>query len=143
MRCESRNHLLWPLLTKVSSLPVLIRIQEDCSPEVAAALDVLQKEVKTRDMKNGKRSLRGVSSIAKQRLFSDFYCALVDSRSHLKCRVVVGLDSTAVLAFWGASCWRWSAVHRASVSSLPSIPCVFHSTPCCLARDSWFLFSCI
>ena len=43
----------------MSSLPVIIRIQEDCSPEVAAALDVLQKEVKTRDVKNGKRPLRG------------------------------------------------------------------------------------
>jgi len=60
VRCESRNHLLWPLLTEVSSLPVIIRIQEDCTPEVAAALDNLHKEMNNRNLKgNGKRSLRG------------------------------------------------------------------------------------
>jgi len=58
-RCESRNHLLWLLLTELSSLPVIIRIQEDCSPEVAAALDVLEKAVKNRDVENGKQPLRG------------------------------------------------------------------------------------
>ena len=43
---------------KVSRLPVIIRIQEDCTPEVAAALDVLQKNL-TRDSKrNGKRPMR-------------------------------------------------------------------------------------
>jgi ankyrin repeat protein len=60
-RCESRNHILWPLLTKVSSLEGIIRIREDCSPEVAAAtLDILYKEMKNPNLKrNGKRPLRG------------------------------------------------------------------------------------
>ena len=38
----------------------MIRIQEDCTPEVAAALDVLHKEIKNRNLKrNGKQPLRG------------------------------------------------------------------------------------
>ena len=41
-------------------MPIIIRIQEDCTPEVAAALDVLHKEVKNRNLtRNGKRPLRG------------------------------------------------------------------------------------
>ena len=37
----------------------MIRIQEDCTPEVAAALDVLHKEMKNRNLKrNGKQPLR-------------------------------------------------------------------------------------
>ena len=44
----------------MSRLPIIIRIQEDCTPEVAAALDVLHKEVKNRNLtSNGKRPLRG------------------------------------------------------------------------------------
>ena len=40
-------------------MPVIIRIQEDCTPEVAAALDILHKEMKKRNLKrNGKRPLR-------------------------------------------------------------------------------------
>ena len=59
MRCESRHHPLWPLLTRVSRLPIIIRIQEDCTPEVAAALDVLRKEMKNRNLtRNGKRPMR-------------------------------------------------------------------------------------
>ena len=59
-RCKSRHHPLWPLLTQVSRLPVIIRIQEDCTPEVAAALDILHKEMKKRNLKTkGKRPLRG------------------------------------------------------------------------------------
>jgi hypothetical protein len=59
-RCEFRNHILWPLLTEVSSLEGIIRIQEDCSPEVAATLDILYKEMKNPDLKrNGNRPLRG------------------------------------------------------------------------------------
>ena len=38
----------------------MIHIQEDCSPEVTAALDVLHKEMKNRNLKrNGKRPLSG------------------------------------------------------------------------------------
>ena len=41
-------------------MPIMIRIQEDCTPEVAAALDVLHKEMKNRNLKrNGKRPVRG------------------------------------------------------------------------------------
>ena len=59
MRCKSQHHPLWPLLTGVSRLPIIIRIQEDCSPEVAAALDVLRKEMKNRNLtRNGKRPMR-------------------------------------------------------------------------------------
>ena len=29
---KEEHHLLYPLLTKVSRLPVIIRIQEDCTP---------------------------------------------------------------------------------------------------------------
>ena len=44
----------------MSRLPVIIRIQEDCTPEVAAALDILHKEMKKRNLKtNGKQPLRG------------------------------------------------------------------------------------
>jgi len=43
----------------VSSLSAIVRIQEGCSPEDAAALDVLGKMVKNLDGKNGKRPLRG------------------------------------------------------------------------------------
>jgi len=44
---------------EVSRLPVIIRIQEDCTPDVAAALDVLHKDLKNRDNKrNGKRPVR-------------------------------------------------------------------------------------
>ena len=44
---------------EASRLPVIIRIQEDCTPEVAAALDILHKEMKKRNLKrNGKRPLR-------------------------------------------------------------------------------------
>jgi hypothetical protein len=44
---------------EVSRLSVIIRIQEDCTPEVAAVLDVLHKEVKKRNLeRNGKRPLR-------------------------------------------------------------------------------------
>src|SRR5258706_10690463 len=60
MRCESRHHPLWSLLTGVSRLPIIIRIQEDCTPEVAAALDVLHREMKNRNLtSNGKQPLRG------------------------------------------------------------------------------------
>ena len=60
MKCESRHYPLWPLLTEVSRLPIIIRIQEDCTPEVAAALDVLRNEMKNRNLtRNGKRPLRG------------------------------------------------------------------------------------
>ena len=45
---------------EVSRLPVIIRIQEDCTPEVAAALDILHKEMRKRNSKrNEKRPLRG------------------------------------------------------------------------------------
>ena len=45
---------------EVFRLPVIIRIQEDCTPEVAAALDILHKEMKKRTLKrNEKRPLRG------------------------------------------------------------------------------------
>ena len=38
-------------------MPVLIRIQDDCTPEVAAALDILRKEMKNHNLKrNGKLS---------------------------------------------------------------------------------------
>ena len=45
----------------MSRLPVINRIQEDgCAPEVAAALEIVRKEVKDRDLRrNGKRPLRG------------------------------------------------------------------------------------
>jgi len=44
---------------EVARLPVIIRIQEDCTPEVAAALDILHKEMKKRNLKrNEKRPLR-------------------------------------------------------------------------------------
>jgi len=44
-------------------LPVIIRIQEDCTPKVAAALDILHNEMKERNLKrNEKRSLRGDSA---------------------------------------------------------------------------------
>jgi ankyrin repeat protein len=44
----------------VSRLPVIIRIQEDCTPEVASALDILHKEMKKRNLeRNGKRPQRG------------------------------------------------------------------------------------
>ena len=60
LRCESRHHLLWSLLTGVSRLPIIIRIQEDCTPEVAVALDALRKEMKNRNLtRNGKPPLRG------------------------------------------------------------------------------------
>ena len=37
-------------------MSIMIRIQEDCTPEVAAALDVLHKEMKNRNLKrNGER----------------------------------------------------------------------------------------
>ena len=40
-------------------MPVIIRIQEDCTPEVATALDTLHKEMKKRNLKrNEKRPLR-------------------------------------------------------------------------------------
>ena len=59
MRCEFQHHPLWPLLTGVSRLPIIIRIQEDCTPEVAAALDVLRNEMKNRNLtRNGKRPMR-------------------------------------------------------------------------------------
>ena len=44
----------------MSRLPVIIRIQEDCTPEVADALDILQQEMKNHNLKrSGKRPLRG------------------------------------------------------------------------------------
>jgi len=44
---------------EVARLPVIIRIQEDCTPEVAAALDILHKEMKKRNLKRDeKRPLR-------------------------------------------------------------------------------------
>ena len=42
---------------KVSRLPVIIRIQEDCTPEVAAALDTLHKEMKKRNLKRNEKQL--------------------------------------------------------------------------------------
>ena len=45
---------------EVPRLPVIIRIQEDCTPEVAAGLDIFHKEIKRRNLKrNEKRPLRG------------------------------------------------------------------------------------
>ena len=44
----------------MSSLSIIIRIQEDCTPEVAAALDTLQKEMRNPSLKkNGKPPPRG------------------------------------------------------------------------------------
>ena len=41
-------------------LPVIIRIQEYCTPEVADALDILHKQLKNRNSeRNGKRPMRG------------------------------------------------------------------------------------
>ena len=57
MRCESRHHPLWPLLTRLARLPC---IQKDCTPEVAAALDIVHREIKEHNLtRNGKRPLRG------------------------------------------------------------------------------------
>ena len=59
MKCESRHHPLWPLLTGVSRLSTIIRVQGHCSPEVSTALDTLRKEAKNPNLKtNGKRTLR-------------------------------------------------------------------------------------
>jgi ankyrin repeat protein len=59
VRCESRHVLSGRYSYEVSRLSVIIRIQEDCTPEVAAALDVLHKEVKKHNLeRNGKRLLR-------------------------------------------------------------------------------------
>ena len=43
----------------VSRLPAIIRIQEDCTPEIADALDIIHKWMKSRNSeRNGKRPLR-------------------------------------------------------------------------------------
>ena len=60
MRCESRHYRLWPLLTGVSRLSMIIRIRGDYTPEVADALEILRKEMKNPNLKrNGNRPLRG------------------------------------------------------------------------------------
>ena len=48
---------------EVVRLPVIIRIQEDCAPEVAAGLDIFHKEINKRKSKrNEKRPLHGDST---------------------------------------------------------------------------------
>jgi len=45
---------------EVSRFPVIIRIQENCTPEVAAALNILHDEMKKRNLKrNEKQPMRG------------------------------------------------------------------------------------
>ena len=42
----------WSISHEVSRLPVIIRIQEDCTPEIADALDIFHQQMKKRNSDN-------------------------------------------------------------------------------------------
>ena len=65
----------------MSRLPVFIRIQENCTPEVATALDILHKEMKNRNLKRNRKPPLGGEEA---RLDDDIETAIIQALAPLQ-----------------------------------------------------------